>query len=321
MTEAPSHSKHASLATPAVRGLLKELEVRIEEVTGTGRDGRVLKDDVHRYAAARDSSSSQSAPQSMAPASFSSIGASRSMQETTLPLTANQNAMFKSMTASLSIPHFLYTDEANTTRLSALRRRLNKAEGNTSRFPKLTSLSFILKAVSLALHDFPLLNARFSVPSSGSPTVTLRPQHNISLAISSPSGLVVPVLKAVQTKSILEIATEIREINELAQLGKLTREMLSGGTFTVSNIGSLGGGIVAPVIVEGQVGVLGVGRSRIVPGFSDEDGRSNEIVKKEMVNFSWSADHRIVDGATMARMGERVRKLIEEPGLMVVDLR
>jgi 2-oxoisovalerate dehydrogenase E2 component (dihydrolipoyl transacylase) len=132
-----------------------------------------------------------------------------------------------------------------------------------------------------------------------------------------PAGLLVPVIKNVSVLSINEIALEIRRLSELRQARKLTSADLNGGTITVSSIGNIGDGVVAPIIVEGQLAILGIGKTRTIPVFA-EDG---VIEKAEMVDFSWSADYRVVDGATMARMGNQVKQCIEEPERLLVQLR
>ena len=293
-----------------MRGLLKELDVKIEEVSGTGRDGRVLKDDVHRYAAARDSNSQS--PEVTSKPQFTVTGV---QNETAINLTPIQSQMFKTMTRSLSIPQFLYADEVDLTALDKLRGRLNAHPSNTQ---KLSYLPFIIKAVSIALNDFPLLNCRVEHNSEGGnapPQLVMREKHNIGIAMDTPQGLLVPNIKDVSSLSILEISQQLRHLQDLAQASKLSAIDLTGGTITVSNIGSIGGTYVSPIIVQREVAILGVGRARTIPAFNDQ----GDVVKKTVGNFSWSADHRVVDGATMAKMGERVRELVEEPGFMVIN--
>ncbi|KAI9730581.1 MAG: hypothetical protein M1834_005822 [Cirrosporium novae-zelandiae] len=292
-------SRHASLATPAIRGLLKEHNLRIEDITGTGKDGRVLKEDVHGYLAGR--SAATETPSSTKPEVLPDIP---------IPLTTIQQQMFKTMTQSLSIPHFLYADEVDTTSLSTLRRTLLADPS----IPKLTHLPIIIKAASLALSSFPILNSRLDTTTDTSkPHVVYRASHNISFATATSHGLVVPVIKNVSSLTIPEIAVEITRLQSLALSNKLTPPDLSGGTFTVSNIGSIGGTVVAPIIVPNQVGILGLGRARQKVALS-EGGR---VEAREIMTLSWSADHRIVDGATLAGMAERVRQLLEEPGKML----
>lgn len=307
-------SKYASLATPAVRGLLKELNVNITDINGTGKDGRVMKEDVLRYAAERDS---QAESRSKSEPSTRPIPPSveTPQQEKSTPLSPIQSQMFKTMTRSLSIPHFLYADELNVATLSSLREKLIS---HPSQPRKLSFLPFIVKAVSLALQDYPLLNSRVDTTTNPEkPALVMRSNHNIGIAMDTPTGLLVPNIKNVQARSVLDIADELSRLSQLARAGKLTPSDLGGGTITVSNIGSLGGTYVAPVIVPTEVAILGVGKSRTVPVFDD----TGNVVKGEKVNFSWSADHRVVDGATMARMAETVRDYIEAPERMIVALR
>lgn len=305
-------NKHAALATPAVRGLLKELKVDITDVTGTGKDGRVIKEDVHSFVAARKAESS---PKDHSPGIRPQLTPDQAQAERTLPLTPVQSHMFKTMTRSLAIPHFLYADEINVTALSTLRGRLNAQAINGQR---LSYLHFIIKAVSLALEDFPLLNARVEAMNGDqAPKLIMREKHNVGIAMDTPQGLLVPNIKNVSSRSILDIATDCSRLQALAKEGKLSATDLTGGTITVSNIGSIGGTYVAPVLVSSEVAILGVGKARTIPAF-DEQG---SVIKKNVMNFSWSADHRVVDGATMARMAERVRAFTEEPGLMMARLR
>lgn len=325
--EPKTPSKHASLATPAVRGLLKEHSISIEDITGTGKEGRVLKEDVYKYIEQGRSSATPSTTTSSStssPAPKPELTAQQT--ETAQRLTPIQSAMFKTMTSSLSIPHFLYADSADITKLASMRTRLNASRATDSTTPKLSYLPFIVKAVSLALNQYPLLNARLDAPSSSStdadrptpPQLMHRSLHNIGIAIDTPSGLVVPVVKAVNACSISSIAHEIARLAALGQAGKLSTSDLSGGTITVSNIGAIGGEVVAPVIVEGQLAILGIGAVRNVPVFADDEGVA--VKRAQMVSLSWSADHRVVDGATMARMAKTVQAYLEEPGRMVVEM-
>lgn len=312
----PPKGKHATLATPAVRHLTKELDVNIEDVEGTGRDGRVLKEDVYQFAKQRDSG-----PTSSAQPLPSSATDSGPQKETITPLTNTQHHMFKTMTKSLTIPHFLYADEIDVSGLSELRARLNKgiAKSPMSEISKLSFLPFIIKAVSMSLHRYPMLNARVDVdPSTSKPILVMRSQHNIGVAMDTPSGLLVPVIKNVSSLNVLAIAAELNRLQSLSSTGKLSSLDLSGGTITVSNIGSIGGTYVSPVIVEKEVAILGIGKMKTVPAFDDETG---QMVAKQVCNFSWSADHRVIDGATMARAAEVVRGFVEDPDSMVMHLR
>ncbi len=253
--------------------------------------------------------------------------------ETTVPLTNTQAQMFKTMTRSLSIPHFLYADEVDFSQLHELRQRLNKVlaqqpvvfatdqqQQQQISVSKLSYLPFVVKAVSMALHQYPILNARVDVDAGGNKPAALvhRSQHNVGVAMDTPLGLLVPVIRDVGARSVLSVAAELARLQQAAAAGRLSPRDLQGGTVTVSNIGSVGGTYVAPVIVDREVAILGLGRVRAVPAF-DEAGEN--VVKRRVCNLSWSADHRVVDGATMARAAELVRGFLEEPGTMVMRLR
>lgn len=330
--------KHAALSTPAVRHLSKELKVNILDVEGTGKEGRVLKEDLYKFVEARDQGKTQATePRSSSAAAQSSPTFSEVQTETRQALTKTQEQMFKTMTRSLNIPHFLYADEVEFNKLSTLRSRLNKTISNSSsssssRAPavprsggvtKLSYLPFIIKAVSIALQQYPILNARLEVSpdSATKPALIHRTQNNIGVAMDTPSGLLVPVVKNVGAHSVLTITAELVRLQGLAVAGKLGPQDMSGGTITVSNIGSIGGTYCSPVIVEGQMAILGVGRLREVPDVVE--GAKGWQVRglRKVCNFSWSADHRVVDGATMARAAEVVRALIEEPDVMLMHLR
>ncbi|PLB42485.1 putative 2-oxo acid dehydrogenases acyltransferase [Aspergillus candidus] len=303
----PPKSRVAMLATPAVRGMLKTLNVNIQDVNGTGKDGRVLKEDVQRFVANRDSAAA-------APVS-SPAPTTAPQTETTVDLSPFQAQMFKTMTRSLNIPHFLYADELNISNITALRKRL----ANNPKDPqKITFLSFVVKAVSLALNDHPLLNAKLDTSSNADkPQLIMRPRHNIGVAMDTPTGLIVPNVKDVANRSIADIAAEITRLAALGQQGKLTPADLSGGTITVSNIGNIGGTYVGPVVIPNEMAILGIGKSRTMPVFNDE----GQVVPAELVNFSWSADHRVVDGATMARMATKIKEMMEAPEGMLLNMR
>ena len=320
--------KMAALATPAVRHLSKEMKVDIVDIDGTGKDGRVLKEDIYQFVQRRDAGAAQSSPAQAA-------GGPAAQSETRVQLSQTQHMMFKSMTRSLTIPHFLFADEVDFSNLVDLRSRLNRvlakdaaalsSSSSSSSSPsspgqpaKLSYLPFIIKAVSLALHQFPILNARVDVDgngdsgsgsSSSKPTLVYRSRHNIGVAMDTPQGLLVPVVKDVGARSILSIAGELARLQGLAQAGRLAPADLAGGTITVSNIGNIGGTYLSPVITAREVAILGIGRMRTVPAFDDRDN----VVKRQVCNFSWSADHRVVDGATMARAADFGRRLLEEP--------
>ncbi|KAF4581115.1 dihydrolipoamide branched chain transacylase E2 [Ophiocordyceps camponoti-floridani] len=296
--------KMAALATPAVRHVSRELDVDIAQVEGSGRDGRVLKEDLYRFVKMRDAEAGQPVPSPPdvtppTPPPTMTAGEQSEQTERRVPLTQTQQQMFKTMTRSLSIPHFLYADEIDLSDL-------------------LSYLPFIIKAVSLALYQYPLLNGRVDLPESGGkPSLVLRSRHDVGVAMDTPQGLVVPVVRDVGNRTIVAIASELSRLQRRALAGRLSPADMSGGTVTVSNVGNIGGTYLSPVIVEREVAILGIGRLRAVPAFDGED----RVVKRHVCNFSWSADHRVVDGATLARAAGVVRRVVEEPDVMLMHLR
>ena len=305
----------SSLATPAVRHLMKELNVNITDIEGTGRDGRVTKEDVHRFVSQQTQQQSEVESSSTASASTSASTStpSTATQDQKLPLTPVQTQMFKVMTKSLSIPHFLYSCSADMSSVTSTRKKLNALKMTE----KLTHLPFIIKATSLALQQHPLLNSALDTSDPKKPSLTYRSSHNFGVAVDTASGLLVPVIRDVQNLSIAQIAQQLKALSEKARNGKLAPGDFSGASFTISNIGSVGGGVVAPIISEPQVAILGVGRSKVVPAFDEND----QLVRREELVLSWSADHRVVDGAECARCAEKVKGLLEEPTAMLLEMR
>lgn len=291
--------------------MVKEHGLKIEDIEGTGKEGRVTKDDVQRYVeAAKQTASTPTSSSTIAPPTFQ-----QQVQDQVKPLTPVQSGMFKQMTKSLSIPHFLYTDAVDFSSLSTLRKRYNAGREKAER---ITPLPVIIKAVSLTLQQFPLLNSHLDTTTNpNKPQIVMKGSHNFGVAVDSPSGLLVPVIRDVQNHSIASLSQEITRLATLARNGKLASADLTGATFTISNIGSIGGTAVAPVISQPQVGILGIGKARAVPAFG-EDG---EIIRREDCVFSWSADHRVVDGAYVARAAEEVRKYIEGVEGMLIRMR
>ena len=182
--------------------------------------------------------------------------------------------------------------------------------------PRLTYLPFIIKAASLALARYPSLNAHAAADGA---SVTLRAAHNIGVAMDTPRGLIVPVLRDVRGRSVLDIARELARLQALAAAGRLGEAELAGGSFTLSNIGALGGTAMAPVLVAPQVAIAALGRIARVPRFAAPD--SALVVPAHIMPISLSADHRVVDGATVARFVAALRGYLESPLTMLAELR
>lgn len=303
----PSPAKNPGQAVPAVRLMLKEHGIDLTDVPGTGKNGRVMKEDVQRYLSARAASQQPAAQPDQVAAS-----------DTTVPLTPTENQMFKVMTNSLSIPHFGYTHSVDLTLLNAIRQKCNTRKDFASEMlgkpvPKLTFLPIIMKALSITFQKHPKLNAHLLVGGDGKkPELALKGSHDFGMAVDTPNGLLVPVVRGVQNRSIMSIAQEINRLSELSKKGKLKPSDFKGATFIVSNIGSIGGNAVSPVIVSPMVGIVGVGKLEDIPAFIKDADGDEEIVKRQKAILSWSADHRIIDGASVARCAESVSTILEE---------
>ncbi|XP_067846691.1 lipoamide acyltransferase component of branched-chain alpha-keto acid dehydrogenase complex, mitochondrial [Heptranchias perlo] len=316
------------LATPAVRRLAMENNIKLSEVVGTGKDERILKEDILNYLAKQTGAILPPSPEISLPAPEPSlskpIGAppvpipiTQIMREftgkdRTEPVKGIQKAMVKTMSAALKIPHFGYCDEVDLTRLVQLRQEL-KAVTEDRGF-KLSFMPFFLKAASLGLLQHPILNATLD---ENCQIITYKASHNIGIAMDTQQGLIVPVVKNIQVLSVFEIAAELNRLQTLGSASQLGTNDLTGGTFTLSNIGSIGGTYAKPVILPPEVAIGALGKIQVLPRFNDK----GEVIKAQIMNVSWSADHRIIDGATMARFSNLWKSYLEKPASMLLDLK
>ena len=289
------------------------------DIKGTGKDGRVLKEDVQQYIAAHKSASSAT-PSLLTPPEAQA-------NDKTVHLTPIGNQMYKVMADALNIPHFGYAHNVDFTTLNSLREKFNREMKATSSVRegsvlKLTALPIIVKSLSLAFNQHPGLNAHLdTLTDPGKPHLIVKGSHDFGIAIDTPHGLLVPVVRGVQNRSILSIAAEINRLGDLAKRGALAPQDMKGATFTVSNIGSIGGSVVSPVIVPPMVGILAIGKTEEVPEFVNDGHGESRIIKRQKTVFSWSADHRVLDGATVARCAEYLGNVIEEIAGIGVFLR
>ncbi|XP_069823651.1 lipoamide acyltransferase component of branched-chain alpha-keto acid dehydrogenase complex, mitochondrial [Dendropsophus ebraccatus] len=323
---------HKTLATPAVRRLAMENNIKLSEVVGSGRDGRILKEDILNYLAKQTgailppspqmeitpppprkevSKPSQKEKAPTLPVSFNKP-ITFSGKDVTEPLKGFHKAMVKSMTAALKIPHFGYCDEVDVTALVKLREDLKSVA--EARGVRLSFMPFFLKAASLGLLQYPILNASLDESCQN---ITYKAAHNIGIAMDTLQGLIVPNVKNIQVRSIFEIAAELNRLQSLGSSGQLGAADLTGGTFTLSNIGSIGGTYAKPVIMAPEVAIGAIGKMQVVPRFDSK----GQVVKAHIINVSWSADHRIIDGATMSRFSNIWKSYLENPSSMLLDLK
>jgi 2-oxoisovalerate dehydrogenase E2 component (dihydrolipoyl transacylase) len=242
----------------------------------------------------------------------------------TVSLTGIQKAMFKSMTKSLSIPHFGYTDQFELDAASNYRKVLTKyISQHQDRFPftKISYMPIFIKSLSVALTHYPILNACLITgddPTDASKVqIKYRGSHNIGFAMDTPQGLIVPNIKNVQNKSILEVAEDLHRLMELGKKNAIAPSDMKDGTITLSNVGTIGGTYTSPVIVTSEVAICALGKTETLPRYNTE----GQIVPKMVMPVSWSADHRVIDGATIARFADLWKQYIEHPELLASELR
>lgn len=297
------------LCTPAVRNLAKQLGMDVNDIKGTGKDGRILKEDVLNYVGGKDIDS-----QSCASSDSSSKSMANNLQfeDKTVQLRGFQRAMVKSMTMAARIPHFHYVEEINCDALVELKASFQSENSDPS--IKHTFLPFLVKSLSVALSKYPLLNSCFNEDLH---EVIVKGSHNIGIAMATPYGLVVPNVKKVQSLSVWEITKEISRLQKLALDNKLNQDDISGGTITISNIGAIGGKFGSPLINLPEVAIIAIGRIQKVPQITDD----GTVYPLPIMNVNIGADHRVLDGAIVARFCNEWKSLIEKPELLLVHLR
>ncbi|KAF0852348.1 mitochondrial branched-chain amino acid degradation dihydrolipoamide branched-chain transacylase E2 subunit [Andalucia godoyi] len=302
-----------ALATPAVRRVAREKGIDLSSIRGSGPNGRVLVEDLESASSSSSSSSSPATAVESGNGALSSAFAASA--DVVIPVRGITRTMIKTMESSLSIPHLGYSDEIVMDKLISVRSQLKDA--CLERGVKITYMPFFIKACSLALSKYPILNSSLTGSTEGERVIVQKAAHNIGIAMDTPSGLLVPNIKNCESKSIFEIARELNDLQALAKAGKLSSAYLTGGSFSISNIGAIGGTYARPVIVPPEVGIGAIGKIQTLPRF---DATGN-IVKANILNISWSADHRIVDGATIAKFSNAVIGFIENPETLLVDLK
>nr|XP_032799992.1 lipoamide acyltransferase component of branched-chain alpha-keto acid dehydrogenase complex, mitochondrial isoform X2 [Petromyzon marinus] len=174
-------------------------------------------------------------------------------------------------------------------------------------------MPFFLKALSLALFEFPALNAHLDDRCE---SLTYKASHDIGVAMDTPNGLLVPVLRGIERMPLLSIAAELSRLQAIGTAGSLSAAQLSGGTFTLSNVGSIGGTYTHPVILTPEVAIGALGKIQVLPRFNER----GEVVAAHIMKVSWSADHRVLDGATVSRFSNAWKFLLEEPSNMILHL-
>ncbi|RAR59059.1 2-oxoisovalerate dehydrogenase E2 component (dihydrolipoyl transacylase) [Onishia taeanensis] len=300
-------------ASPAVRRLVREHALSLSAIPGSGKHGRVLKDDVLRFLEQGEHSDEHRQPSSSETPAPTTVGGTSAVGEIRVePLKGIQAVMARRMVASAStIPHFAYGDEIDVTELLALRERLKpEAEALGVR---LTLMPFFMKALALAVQEFPILNSRLTDEVT---EIHYQSACNIGMAVDSRVGLMVPNVKGVERRSLLAIAGEIARLTLEAREGRVQQADLKGGTISISNIGALGGTYATPIINAPEVAIVAIGKTQRLPRF-DADG---QVVSRAIMTATWSGDHRVIDGGTIARFVNRWKGYLESPQSMLLHL-
>jgi len=307
--EQVAESSAKVLTTPAVRKMAREHQLDLGAIAGSGKQGRVLKEDVLSFLAGDKATHGSS--QTFAPTAGPNLTAIPGVvaEDRVEVIRGVRKIMAERMADSVAtIPHFTFVDELDVTELMQLRRNLNEQHGSDEL--KITLMPLFIKALSLALKQFPLVNSR---ANSDFTELTYLASHNIGMAVDGASGLLVPNIKGVEQRSIIDIATQVMAMTAAARSGKINPADLKGGSITISNIGAIGGTVATPIINKPEVAIVALGKIQSLPRF-DEEGN---VVARNIMTVSWSGDHRVIDGGTIARFNNCWKGYLEQPATML----
>ncbi|WP_127491236.1 dihydrolipoamide acetyltransferase family protein [Paenibacillus glycanilyticus] len=315
--EAPKATGGLVLATPSVRKFAREQGVDLTTVTGTGKNGRITREDVTNGGGAAPAAAAPAA-EAAAPAAAEAPAAKPAAAavdayrpEERVPFKGIRKAIANAMVKSVyTAPHVTIMDEVDVTELVALRAKYKPyAEKKGS---KLTYLPFIVKALVAACRQFPIMNATLDEASQ---EIVYKKYYNIGIATDTDNGLIVPVIEDADRKNIFMVADKIRDLAAKGREGKLTAAELKGSTISISNIGSAGGMFFTPVINFPEVAILGTGRISEKPVV-----RNGEIVAAPVMALSLSFDHRLIDGATAQNFMNYIKQLLGQPELFIMEV-
>lgn len=310
---AATASSKEVLATPSVRKFAREQGVNIAEVTGTGKNGKVTKEDVEAYknggAQATSAPAASAAEETTAAASAPVVNARA--EEERVPFKGIRKAISNAMVKSAyTAPHVTIMDEVDVTELVAFRTRMKPIAEKKG--TKVTYLPFIVKALIAATREFPVMNAMIDEQTN---EIVYKKYYNIGIATDTDNGLIVPVIHDADRKSIWMIADSIRDLAARGRDGKLSANEMKGSTISITNIGSAGGMFFTPIINFPEVAILGTGR------ISEKAVVKNgEIVAAPVMALSLSFDHRIIDGATAQNFMNYIKSLLANPELLVMEV-
>jgi pyruvate dehydrogenase E2 component (dihydrolipoamide acetyltransferase) len=300
------------LATPSTRRLARETNVDINSLKGTGLAGRVTREDVMATSGGMETYNQPSAMKAPGATPRPAYQGPAGAAEERVAIRGIRKKIAENMQmAKHIIPHFTLMDEAVVTELVALRESLKEyAEKNQT---KITYLPFVMKAMIATVRQFPMFNASID---DAAQEIVYKKYFNIGFAADTPNGLVVPVIKNADQKTILEISHEILDLSKRARDGKLKPDEMKGATITITNIGSVGGTYATPIINHPEVAILGMYKisDRL---HLEKDGK---VGSQKVMNFTITADHRLIDGAVAANFLRLFISKIQTPGMMMMDM-
>jgi 2-oxoisovalerate dehydrogenase E2 component (dihydrolipoyl transacylase) len=288
------------IASPSVRRRAWELDLELKDVRPSGTAGRIMHADLDAHVAARGKTARAPQP----PRKRVEEGADQVVKITGLRRRIAQ----KLQESARRIPHFTYVEEVDVTELEALRSRLNAKHAER---PRLTLLPFLVRAIVVAVREFPAVNARFDDEAG---VVTRSGAVHVGIATRTDAGLMVPVLRHAEKGDLWANAAEIARLAEVARAGRATREELAGSTITLTSLGALGGIASTPIINHPEVAIVGVNRIVERPQL-----RAGTLAARRVMNLSSSFDHRIVDGMDAARFVQALRGYLESPATLFVE--
>jgi len=312
-TEEKAEPKRRVIAMPSVRKYAREKGVDIQLITGSGPNGRILKEDIDNYlagtakAAPAETEAKETAEK---PAPETAAATGEVLLETREKMSGIRRAIAKAMVQSKhTAPHVTLMDEVDVTKLVAHRKKFKEVAAEKG--IKLTFLPYVVKALVSALREYPILNASIDDEAE---EIIHKHYYNIGIAADTERGLLVPVVKDADRKSMFAIAKEINELAQKAREGKLAPNEMKGSSCTITNIGSAGGQWFTPVINHPEVAILGIGRIAEKPVVRD-----GEIVAAPVLALSLSFDHRIIDGATAQYALNHIKRLLSDPELLLME--
>ena len=292
-----------SHATPAMRRHARELGVDLSKVKGTGRKGRILREDISGFVKRALSAPSEATATGTGIPPIPAVDFSRFGEVETRPLGRIKRISGPHLHRSwVNVPHVTNHDEADVTDLEAFRRSIKDEAAAAG--VRITLLAFVTKAVASTLGEFPTFNA--SLSSDGA-SIVLKKYVHIGIAVDTPNGLMVPVLRDADGKGVYDLAREMAELGARAREGALKSDELQGGTFTISSLGGIGGTAFTPIINAPEVAILGLSRARMTPVW---DGAAFQPRLMLPLDLSW--DHRVVDGAEAARFLAHLARLLAD---------